>query len=94
MGPGLLHTEEYLTQQSLNLDVGKMLWGRPNQYSVWVGYRWWKNKFGIQPNQPNGDAVDDPNEPKTQVFPFTTESTWLVGTTFDFLGRVSEGVHR
>ena len=41
LGPGLLRTTEYLTQQSLNLDVGKMAWDTPNQFSVWVGYRWW-----------------------------------------------------
>ncbi len=80
LGPGLIRTETYLTQQSLHLDVGKMVWGKSNQFSVWVGYRWWKNKFGIQPVQPNGEAIDNPNEPATKVFPFTTESTWLVGT--------------
>lgn len=84
LGPGLLHTEEYLTQQSLNLDVGQLFWDKPNRLSVWVGFRWWKNKFGIQPNQPNGDAVDNPNEAKTKVFPFTTENSWLIGTTLIF----------
>jgi hypothetical protein len=84
LGPGLLRTTEYLTQQSLHLDVGKMLWDQPNRLSVWAGYRWWKNKFGIQPIQPNGEAVDDPNRPATDIFQYTTESTWLVGSTLTF----------
>jgi hypothetical protein len=84
LGPGLLRTEEYLTQQSLNLDVGKMVGSKPDKFTLWVGYRWWVNKFGIQPNQPNGEAVDNPNEPKTKIFPFTNENTWLVGTSVTF----------
>src|SRR5205085_1912542 len=51
-GPGLVRTTEYLTQQTLALDVGKMVGSRPNMVSVWTAYRWWKNKFGITPNQP------------------------------------------
>jgi hypothetical protein len=72
LGPGLIRTTEYLTQQTLNLDVGQMLGGRPRHFIVWGGYRWWKNKFGIDPNQPAGP------------FPFTLESTWLMGTTLAF----------
>jgi hypothetical protein len=72
LGPGLVRTNEYLTQQTLNLDVGEMVWGKRQQFIVWGGYRWWKNKFGIDPNQPGGP------------FPFTLESTWLVGTTLTF----------
>ena len=84
LGPGLIRTTEYLTQQTLNLDVGKMAWDKTNQLSVFVGYRFWKNKFGIKTTQPNGESLDNPNEPKTQTFPFTTESTWLLGTTLTF----------
>jgi hypothetical protein len=83
-GPGLLRTTEYLTQQSLNLDVGKMIWDQPNRFTVWAGYRWWKNKFGINPIQPNGEAEHDPNQPGGKVFPFTLERTWLLGTTLAF----------
>jgi hypothetical protein len=71
-GPGLKRTTEYLTQQTLLLDVGKLAWGKPDQFAVWTAYRWWKNKFGIDPNQPGGS------------FPFTVESTWLTGATWTF----------
>jgi hypothetical protein len=83
-GPGLIRTTEYLTQQTLHLDVGKMIWDKPNRVSVWTGYRWWKNKFGIDPNQPNGEAEHDPFQPATKIFPYTLESTWLIGTTVTF----------
>jgi hypothetical protein len=72
IGPGLKRTTEYLTQQTLFLDVGKLAWGKPDQFSVWTAYRWWKNKFGIDPNQPGFS------------FPFTVESTWLTGATWTF----------
>src|SRR5579871_1007556 len=38
---------EYLTQQTLSLDVGKMVTGKSDMVSVWVAYRYWKNKFGL-----------------------------------------------
>ena len=38
-------------------------------------------EFEIVGSVVNGDALDNPNEPKTKVFPFTTESSWLIGTT-------------
>ena len=72
MGPGVLRTTEYLTQQTLHLDVGKMLWDQPKKYAIWVGYRWWKNKFGIEEDQPSGPFVG------------TLESTWLVGSIVAF----------
>jgi hypothetical protein len=71
-GPGLKRTTEYLTQQTLLLDVGKLAWGKADQFAVWGAYRWWKNKFGIDPNQPGFS------------FPFTVESTWLTGATLTF----------
>jgi len=71
-GPGLVRTTEYLTQQTLLLDVGKLAWGKADQFSVWTAYRWWKNKFGIAPNQPFGS------------FSNTVESTWLTGATVTF----------
>ncbi len=64
-------TEEYL-EDHLSLDVGKMIGKRPGMLSVWAGYRWWNNKFGINPNQPFGP------------FTFTRESTWLTGVTMAF----------
>jgi hypothetical protein len=71
-GPGLKRTTEYLTQQTLLLDVGKLAWGKPDQFAVWTAYRWWKNKFGIDPNQPGFSFTN------------TVESTWLTGATWTF----------
>ena len=72
LGPGLLRTTEYLTQQILVFDVGQALWNLPQRWAIFGGYRWWKNKFGISPDQPNGYFVG------------TTESTWLFGTAMKF----------
>lgn len=72
MGPGAIRTTELLTQQLLIFDVGKAFWNDPGHYAVFAGYRWWKNKFGISGDQPNGP------------FPFTDESTWLVGSAVKF----------
>jgi len=69
---GLTRTTEYYLQQNLSLDVGPWLGMRPNMYSVWGGYRYWVNKFGIDPKQPFGN------------FTATTESTWMVGATVAF----------
>ena len=43
-------------------------------YSVWVGYRYWKNKFGIN----NTTLVATP----AVGLPFATENTWLAGSTW------------
>lgn len=72
LGPGALRTTEFLTQQLLIFDVGKAFWNDPGHYAVFAGYRWWKNKFGISGDQPNGP------------FPFTDESTWLLGSAVKF----------
>jgi hypothetical protein len=61
-------TTEYYLQQNLSLDVGQMLGQRPNMVSVWGGYRYWYNKFGINHND----------------LPFSIESTWLTGVTVAF----------
>ncbi len=71
-GPGLVRTTEVLTQQTLSLDVGQMAWNKPGKLAVWVAYRYWKNKFGITENQPNGFFVG------------TVESTFLTGVTWTF----------
>jgi hypothetical protein len=63
---------EYLTQQTLSLDVGKIFMGTPDMVSTWVAYRYWKNKFGI-------DAATFGFAPNT-----VTESTALVGVTVAF----------
>ena len=69
---GLKRTTEYYTQENLELDLGQMLGGKPGMFSVWTGFRYWVNKFGIDPTQPFGN------------FGFTKESTWLVGSTLAF----------
>jgi hypothetical protein len=74
LGPGALRTNEYMVQQTLHLDVGKMVWNRADEFSVWAGFRWWKNKFGLDPNQPPGTFTNG-------TFTYTTENTWLIGAT-------------
>jgi hypothetical protein len=61
---------EYYLQQNLELDVGKMVTGKAGMFSVWAGYRWWKNKFGL--------------DPATTGFVGTLEKTWLTGVTIAF----------
>jgi nucleoside-specific outer membrane channel protein Tsx len=73
VAPGERRTELF-TQQTLDLDLGKIITGKANMYSVWVGYRYWKNKFGI--NNTNVVAVP------LVGLPFATENTWLVGSTW------------
>jgi hypothetical protein len=70
VAPGKRVTEVF-TQQTMDLDIGKLTTGKANMWSVWAGYRWWHNKFGL-----NGEAP--------VFFPFTTESTWLLGSTWAF----------
>ncbi len=48
---GLTRTTEWYAQENLELDVGKMSGKRPGMLSTWVGYRYWVNKFGIQPSE-------------------------------------------
>jgi hypothetical protein len=62
-------TTEFHSEQRLTLDVGKVAGGRPGMVSTFVGYRYWKNKFGI------ADSA---------LIPFTTESTWITGATIIF----------
>ena len=38
---------ELFTQQTLDLDTGKIFRNKANMWSVWVGWRYWHNKFGI-----------------------------------------------
>ena len=69
---GLERGVEWYAQENIELDAGKLLGYRPGMYSVWAGYRYWVNKFGIKANQPFGN------------FTATVESTWLVGATVAF----------
>jgi nucleoside-specific outer membrane channel protein Tsx len=65
---------ELFTQQTLDLDTGKIFWSKPNMWSMWVGWRYWHNKFGL-----NDVAV---GVPTTIGLSFATERTWLVGSTW------------
>ena len=69
---GLKRTTEWYSQENLELYIGKLVWDKPGMYSVWGGYRYWVNKFGIDPKQPFGN------------FTATVESTWLLGATIAF----------
>jgi outer membrane immunogenic protein len=70
-GPGEIgvpgRITEYYTQQTLSLDVGKIAADKPNSWYGWVGYRYWKNKYGVNPTT---SGIQD-----------TLESTWILGTT-------------
>jgi nucleoside-specific outer membrane channel protein Tsx len=61
---------EFHSEQKLSLDIGQLAWSHPNQASIWVGYRYWHNKFGIDGSKPGNT--------------FTTESTALLGATVTF----------
>ncbi|MEI9806167.1 MAG: hypothetical protein WDN48_19600 [Pseudolabrys sp.] len=62
-------TTEFHSEQRLTLDVGKITTGKAGMFSVFGGYRFWKNKFGIA---------------DSSGIPFTTESTWITGATIAF----------
>jgi nucleoside-specific outer membrane channel protein Tsx len=73
IAPGARKTELF-TQQTLDLDTGKILFSKPNMWSVWVGFRYWHNKFGLNDTL----VVASPSV----GLPFATESTWLLGSTW------------
>ncbi len=68
---------EFNSQQKLSLDLAKMVLGA--QYShffdVWVGYRYWQNKFGL--DRTNGVCVGVGNTS-------CTESSWTTGVSVKF----------
>ena len=76
---GLTRGVEWYAQENLELDAGKLMGYRPGMYSVWVGYRYWVNKFGIQSQQTPVAAANSSGN-----FTGTVESTWLVGATVAF----------
>lgn len=76
---GLTRTTEWYAQENLELDAGKLMGYRPGMLSVWAGYRYWVNKFGIQSQQTPAAAGNS-----TGNFTGTVESTWLVGSTMAF----------
>ncbi len=63
-------TTEYRLNWTLALDVGQMVSGKPGMFSVWTTYRWWKNKFGI--------------DPVASGLGFTVENQFIFGTTVAF----------
>lgn len=72
LGPGLRRTTELMTQHLIVLDVGKVIGSTPDRFGVFGGYRYWTNKFGINPDQPNGRFIA------------TRESTFLFGAAAKF----------
>jgi hypothetical protein len=76
---GFARKVEWYAQENLELDVGKLANYRPGMYSVFVGYRYWVNKFGIDPQQTPVAAGNS-----TGNVTGTVESTWLVGANIAF----------
>lgn len=70
-GFGVPTVTELLTDNRLTLDFGKLVADRPNLIDVFVGYRFWLNKFGNNPYPPNGPPL-----------PGTMESTFYVGVAW------------
>jgi hypothetical protein len=73
-GPGITGAPgtktEFNSEQRLTLDVGKLVGSRPGMLSYWVGYRYWKNKFGV--------------DPVASGVVSTVESSWVTGVTVAF----------
>jgi hypothetical protein len=76
---GFARGTELYSQENLELDAGKVLGYRPGMYSVWAGFRYWKNKFGILAQQTPVAAANS-----TGILTGITESTWLVGASVAF----------
>jgi hypothetical protein len=70
-GFGRQTVAEFVTDNRVTLDVGKFTADKPNLFDVFIGYRFWLNKFG-----------DDPYPPKIAPIPGTMESTFYVGLTW------------
>jgi hypothetical protein len=79
-GPlGALATNETKTEvfedTRLSLDASKVWWGKPGLWDLYVGYRYWYNKFGTD----HTAALFSTVAPGTSI-----ESTAYVGTTYHF----------
>ena len=61
---------ELYSQQSLTLDIGQVIAGKPDVVSVWAAYRDWLNKFGL--------------DPVASGLCCTHETQFLLGTTIEF----------
>lgn len=66
---------EVFEDARLSLDASKVWWGKPGLWDLYVGYRYWYNKFGTNHNA----ALFSQFAPETSV-----ESTAYVGTTYHF----------
>jgi hypothetical protein len=66
---------EYFEDARLSLDASKVWWGKPGLWDMYVGYRYWANKFGTNHNAPLFAQI----APGTSI-----ESTAYVGTTYHF----------
>lgn len=70
-GFGVPTVTELLTDNRLTLDFGQLVAKRPNTVDLFVGYRYWLNKFGNNPYPANSPGV-----------PGTMESTFYVGVAW------------
>jgi hypothetical protein len=66
---------EVFEDTRLSLDASKVWWGKPGIWDLYVGYRYWYNKFGTNHNA----ALFATVAPDTSI-----ESTAYVGTTYHF----------
>jgi len=66
---------ELFEDARLSLDASKVWWGKPGIWDMYVGYRYWENKFGTNHNA----ALFATIAPGTSI-----ESTAYVGTTYHF----------
>lgn len=62
---------EFKTDNRLTLDFGRLIADKANVFDVFVGYRFWLNKFG-----------DNPYPPHVPPVAGTLESTFYVGVTW------------
>ena len=66
---------EVFEDARLSLDASKVWWGKPGLWDMYVGYRYWYNKFGTNHNA----ALFSTIAPDTSI-----ESTAYIGTTYHF----------
>jgi hypothetical protein len=46
--PGTAPTNvEFLSRTNLVLDIGKLVWNQPGKLDAFVGFQYWRNKFGV-----------------------------------------------
>ena len=69
---------EFNSEQKLSLDVGKMVGGSTYShfFDVWVAYRYWQNKFGLDHTKSPGLCAGS--------FGSCTEQSWVTGVTVKF----------